>query len=167
MHVVFPAFDKHCAHAHLCLTCHHLSIVWLQDILLHSPGANMLLHGTSVVKLSYLLKEDIPHEWTEHHDSQATLMAETQGWDIADTETMVFLVAPECPVSLYYQGWLTGLDRETALLVVPLCIVCAATFDTDFGHRATERFNTHMLVHGRPCHFQRMQFPKRSGSRMP
>ena len=99
--VVFPAFNLHGAHAHFCLTCHHLSFVWLQDILLHSPGANMLLHGTSVVKLSYLLKEDIPHDWTEHHDSQATLMAETQGWDIADTETMVFLVAPECPVSLY------------------------------------------------------------------
>jgi hypothetical protein len=121
----------------------------------------MFMQGTDVIKFFYLEKEHIPVEWTVHHEAQALLMAESQGRDISELETMVFLVAPECTLSMCYQGWLTGLDRETSKKVVPLCVVCASTFDRDFGEGSTARFNRSMREIGRPCQFQRMQFDKR------
>ncbi len=120
----------------------------------------MFMHGTNVVKFARLLKVDIPHEWTEHSEQQAQVMATAQGRNVSDMETIICLVAPECPLSLCYKSWLTATDHSLALQTVPLCIVCASTFDHDFGHMATEKFHVSMRLHGRPHHFQILKFEK-------
>jgi hypothetical protein len=125
----------------------------------------MFMQGTTVIKFDYLLKINIPVEWTIDADSQAELMARSQGKRASDMETHVFLVAPECASSRAYQAWLTGLDHPLALQAVPICIVCASTFDRDYGHLATERFEVSMRVRGRPHHFSRMQFEKHECNR--
>ena len=120
----------------------------------------MFLSGMDLIKFSYLLNIDIPHEWTEHAEQQACMLADQAGKKREDMEVFVCLAAPECPESLAYQYWQRGLEHSLALQCVPICIVCASTFDQDFGHRATERFMVSMRTKGRPHHFQRLGFPK-------
>ena len=129
-------------------------------LFLPAPFALMFMHGTNVVKFSRLLRVDTPHEWTEHFEHNAQMLATSQGRNVSDMETAICLVAPECPLSLCYQSWLTATDLSLAQQTVPLCIVCASTFDHDFGDRATEKFHVSMRVHGRPHHFQILQFEK-------
>jgi hypothetical protein len=120
----------------------------------------MFMQGTTAIKFDYLLKANIPVEWTVDADRQAQLMAMSQGKQASDMETHVFLVAPETTCSRAYQAWIRGLDHPLALQVVPICIVCSSTFDRDYGHKATEKFEESMRTHGRPLHFSRMQFEK-------
>ncbi|CAE8682107.1 unnamed protein product, partial [Polarella glacialis] len=54
---------------------------------------------------SSLLFADLPHEWTEHAEQQAGVLAEYAGNKREDMEVMVCLAAPECQESLAYQAW--------------------------------------------------------------
>ena len=107
-----------------------------------------------------LLKVDIPKIWTEHHDQQSEMLAKKSGLPLSEMEVFICLVAPECHESLCYQKWLHSLPMSEAILCTPICIVCAATFDTDFGIGATDRFWISMRARGRPHHFQRIGCPK-------